>query len=167
VGDAARNQHPDNYAQIRTSAGEFYSGIGRVHCPAFDNDWIYFTSEGFNHLVYKTKKKPRDGRVQITRFRLLPRAKRILEIATTFQEYEETFKNVRSEHHGKSTERNVLVRAWGFVAILQNSRVRVVVRQIGNGKKEFYSVIPAWFVRQYRGIRIIETSTRDGLLGAE
>jgi hypothetical protein len=40
----------------------------------------------------------------------------------------------------------------------------VVIRQIGNGKKEFYSVIPAWFTRQYRNIKIIETSARGGLL---
>ena len=42
--------------------------------------------------------------------------------------------------------------------------MKVVIRQIGNGKKEFYSVIPAWFTRQCRNIRLVETSAKGGLL---
>jgi len=53
---------------------------------------------------------------------------------------------------------------WGFIAIVQKFRVKVVVRQVGNGKMEFQSVIPAWFVRQYREIKMIQNSTGAGLL---
>lgn len=43
-------------------------------------------------------------------------------------------------------------------------RIKVIVKQEGNGKLKFQSVIPAWFVRQYRDIRLIQTSTGRGLM---
>ena len=60
------------------------------------------------------------------------------------------------EKYGKTKTQNVLVRSWGLVAIINRFRLKVVIRQVGNGKKEFFSVIPAWLTRHYRDIKIIE-----------
>ena len=66
--------------------------------------------------------------------------------------------------HGKFVGMNVIVRCWGLIAIVNKFRVKVVVRQVGNGKMEFQSVIPAWFIKQYREIKMIQSSTGAGLL---
>ncbi|MCX6713555.1 MAG: hypothetical protein NTV48_00410 [Candidatus Vogelbacteria bacterium] len=157
----------NNYSEIRKQTAELYSSFGKVRCPALGNEWVHFTSEGFNHLIYKTKKKPRDLRVQIMKFELLGKAKFIIEKSTTFQEYEEYFDYLKIEKFGRKVYENTTVRCWGLVAIVKRFRVKVVIRQIGNGKKEFYSVIPAWFTKQYRDIKIIETVTKSGLLAED
>lgn len=151
-----------DYTTAREEALKLYHGFSKIQCPALGNEFVYFTSEGFNHLVYKEAKKPRPERVQMMRFDMLKKARFILETSTTFQEYEEGFESVVLEKHGKRVRENVVVCLWGFIAIVRKFRIKVVVRQIGNGNKHFYSVIPAWFTKHYRGIKYIETST--GLL---
>ena len=158
----------NDYPKLREQAQILYSSFNKVRCPALGNEWVHFTSEGFNHLVYIKKKKPRNKRVQIMKFELLEKAKFIIEKSTTFQEYEEDFEYIKVKKYGKSRHENVSVRYWGLVAIVKNRfRVRVVIKEVGNGKKEFYSVIPAWFTKQYRDIKIIETSTKGGLISEE
>ena len=70
---------------------------------------------------------------------------------------------VSVNRHGRHKNENTLVRAWGFVAVINRFRFKVVVQQIGNGKKQFYSVIPAWKTRQYRDIKMIETAPTGGV----
>ena len=101
------------------------------------------------------------------KFELLRKAKYITEKSTTFQEYEEFFKYITVQKFGKKVSENTIIRAWGLVAMVKRFRVKVVITQKGNGKKEFYSVIPAWFTRQYRDIKIIETSTQGGLFSED
>lgn len=38
---------------------------------------------------------------------------------------------------------------WCFEAVVENRRIKVIVRQVGNGKKHFWSVIPAWRKDRY------------------
>ena len=125
---------------------------------------MLFSNKEFNHLVYQTKKKPRDERVQITKFSLLSKAKQLLAISTTYQEYEEDIKPVKVRRHKKILHESALIKYWGLIAIIGKTRIKVVVRQTGDGKKEFYSVIPAWVARNYREIKLIENTVRGGLI---
>ena len=152
-----------DYLEIRKTAQELYATFKKVYCPALGGE-IHFNSEGFNHLIYERAKKERDKRTQILRFDMLEKAKFILETTTTYQEYEENIEYRKVNRHGKFIGMNIIVHCWGFVAIVQKFRVKVVIIQVGNGKMEFYSVIPAWFIRQYREIRMIQNSTGAGLL---
>jgi len=152
------------YENARAEAEEFYKSIGNVRCPALGSECVHFTSEGFNHLVYKaSKKQPRPESVQVMRFDLLPKAKLLLEQTTTFQEYEEEYRYLSVNRGGQYRKENMLVRAWGFIAIINRFRIKVVVEQVGNGKKHFYSVIPAWKTRQYRDITVIESAPAGGV----
>jgi len=153
-----------DYENKREEAEEFYKSVGNVRCAALGGECVHFTSEGFNHLVYKSgKKQPRHQSVQVMKFELLPKAMLLLEQTTTFQEYEEEYRYVAVNRHGGYRNENMLVRAWGFVAIINRFRLKVVVEQVGNGKKYFYSVIPAWKTRQYRDIKLIETAPTGGV----
>lgn len=151
-----------DYDHIKSEASTLYNTFVSVDSVAIGQK-VLFTSEGFNHLIYSAPKKMRDKRAQILRFDMLPKAKFILETSTTFQEYDEEIINKRVNRNGHWVPRNVLVRCWGFVAIVQKFRVKVVVTQEGNGAIKFLSVAPAWFTKQYRDIKIIETSVGKGL----
>jgi len=150
------------YEQIRKNAAKLYGTFGTIECPALGQS-VHFTSEGFNHLVYQAPKKERDKRAQILRFDMLEKAKFILEVSTTYQEYDEEILYKKVNRRGFWVPMNVVVRSWGFVAIVRKFRVKVVVTQEGNGAIEFLSVAPAWFTKQYRDIKLIETSTGKGL----
>ena len=151
-----------DYERIRQGAAELYGTFNPVECPALGQK-INFTSEGFNHLVYSSPKKMRDKRAQILRFDMLPKAKFILETSTTYQEYDEEIVNKKVNRRGYWVATNVLIRCWGFIAIVRKFRVKVVVTQEGNGAINFLSVAPAWFTKWYRDIKLIETSVGKGL----
>ena len=148
-------QDISNYDKIREDAHSFYQKIGAVRCPALNNEVVHFNAEGFNHLIYKGRRRERSKNDQITKFKLLPKAKTIVEISTTHQEYDESLTTIRKKRFGKTVEETTTVKYWGFVGIIQNFRVKVIVRQIGNGQKHFWSVIPAWITSHYRDIKLI------------
>lgn len=162
------NERLLEFDQYKAKAKAFYDGIGKIQCPALRNEWVHFTSEGFNHLIYRAgKKKPRDRKTQLMRFELLPMAKEVIERATTFQEYEESYRYRKVNRRGKYVDENTLYRAWGLVAIINKFRIKVVITQLGNGKKEFYSVMPAWVTRNYRNIKLIENAKGASLFSDE
>ena len=87
----------------------------------------------------------------------------MLETATTYQEYDDEMVFKKVNRRGRWVPMNVVVRAWGLVAIIRKFRIKVVVAQEGNGVIRFLSVAPAWFTKQYRDIKVIETSVGKGL----
>ncbi len=151
-----------DYEEIRKEAAKRYGTFGVTDCPALGQP-VRFTSQGFNHLIYSAPKKMRDKRAQILRFDMLEKGKFILDTSTTYQEYDEEIVYKKVNRRGFWVPMNVVVRCWGFVAIVRKFRVKVVVKQEGNGAIEFLSVAPAWFTKQYRDIKLIETSTGKGL----
>lgn len=151
-------QDTSNYEKIKENARNFYKKLGRIRCPAFNNEYVYFTSEGFNHLVYKNERRERNKNDQITKFKLLPKVKQIIEISTTFQEYDEGLIEVKRKKYKKRIDETMIVKYWGFVAIIKGFRIKVIVRQIGNGQKHFWSVIPGWSTYHYKDIKLISKS---------
>ena len=103
-------QDVSNYKKIRQDAQNFYQKIGAVHCPAINNELVHFAAEGFNHLVYKGKRCERNRDAQIMKFKLLPKAKALLTIATTYQEYDESLIEIRRERFKKTVQETVPVR---------------------------------------------------------
>ncbi len=148
------------YELTKVTASELYKTFGTIKCPAINTNSgeVVFTSEGFNHLIYRIKKQERHKKVQIMRFRLLPFAKKLLEKTTTIQEFEEYPREINTVHHGKHSKRFVQVKDYGFVGLIGKWRIKVVVRQIGEGKHQFCSVMPAWSTEYYRDIKIIRTT---------
>lgn len=150
----------NEYNKIREATQSFYQKINFIRCPALNHQPIHFQNDGFRHLIYKgnKKKSERDKRVQLMKFKLFPKAKDIIKITTTYQEYEEGLIEIIKKRKKKKVKESVIVKYWGFVAIIDNFRVKVVVRQIGNGNKHFWSTIPAWSKSHYRNIKILSKS---------
>lgn len=123
-------------SSFKNKARNVYFKIGAVKCPAFPKEKIIFNAKGFNHLFYKGDRSGRDKKEIFVRIKLLPLAVKLLKIATILQEeasYVGHFKNKRKEF-----------KFWVFEGVLEERRIKVVIRQIGQGRKHFWSVIPAW-----------------------
>jgi len=85
------------------------------------------TIKGFNHLIYKGARHERSKNDQITKFKLLSKAKNIIEISTTFQEFDESLTMIKKKKFKRIVEESATVKYWGFVAIINNFGVKVVV----------------------------------------
>ena len=78
------------YQRAKKHAHRFYQKIGRVLCPALNNEQIVFNNIGFNHLIRKLKLRSR--REQKRRFNLLRYAEKILNTEKIYLEYRQESK---------------------------------------------------------------------------
>ncbi len=99
---------------------------------AFPEEVIIFNAKGLNHIFYKSTRSRRKSSEISIRIKLLPRAIKLLNLMPLPQEESEYKKD------GK------MYNFWAFEGVIDNKRIKVIVRQIGNGKKHFWSVIPYW-----------------------
>lgn len=146
-----------SYDKIREDTRLFYSTIRPTYSPAFD-EMVYFTAEGFNHLIYKGSHTERDRSSQIMRFKLLARATKLIGYSTTYQEYEETLKEFQIKSHKRRVTKIKPVRYWGVIAIFEGRKIKVILRKIGDdGRLHFWSIVPAWMTNKYRDIKFFST----------
>ncbi len=103
-----------------------------VRSPAFPNEKVIFNAKGINHLIYKGNRSRREQSRILTNIRLLPRAIKVLKLMVYPQE--ET----------SYTRDGIKYKFWTFEAVVNKRRIKVIVRQVGRGRKHFWSVIPAW-----------------------
>lgn len=113
-----------SYGVLRKEAWDFYSQIGSVICPALNNEKVFFSRAGFNHILKKGR-TPRPKKDQIRRFKLLPYTKEILQgnNATVLFRQGET------------------ALFWEIATERNNRIMRVIVRQKKGGLKHFFSVM--------------------------
>jgi len=146
-----------NYEKLKRDTSNYYSTISRVYSPIF-NEEIVFNAEGFNHIVYKTTRTERERPSQILRFKLLPLAYKLIKLATTFQEFEETIKEFDVKKHKKKIKISKSVKYWGIIAIINNRKIKVILRKIGeNGKIHFWSIVPTWTTNKYRDVKFFSS----------
>lgn len=138
-----QNESKENTLQeVLARARAIYTQKSEVYCPYF-NQKIALTSDGFNHLQYKPNRQPRNVKVQILKLRLLRKALDVLSKTGTLQEYRQKIEKI-----GKRDERGFYqtknVQYWGFHAILNGykHKIKVIIRQVGDGKVMFWSVMP-------------------------
>lgn len=103
----------------------------------------------------------REESSQILRFKLLSLTKKLIGLSTTYQEFEESTKEVLVKKYKKKTRKSKVVKYWGLIAIIDKQKIKVIVRKIGdNGSLHFWSVIPAWTTNKYRDVKFF--TTMDG-----
>lgn len=146
-----------NYEKLREDARKFYISTRPVDSPAL-GEYVYFTAEGFNHIIFKGSRSERERSSQILRFKLLPKAVHLVGLSTTYQEYEETVKEFEVKSHKKKVHRSKPVKYWGLIAIIDGRKIKVILRKIGdNGQLHFWSIVPAWTTNKYRDMKLYST----------
>lgn len=145
-----------NYDTLRDETQSLYAATKPVHSPAL-NGTVTFTAEGFNHILFKGSRSKREQPSQIMRFKLFPRAVRLIEYANTFQEFEETSKEFEVRNGKKRVLKSKPIRYWGIIAIFEGRKIKVILRKIGDGQLHFWSIVPAWTTNKYRDAKFVTT----------
>lgn len=122
-----------NINVLKNKAYKRYKKIEKIYCP-YLKTYIVFNAKGFWHLIYSSRNKKRDLQSQKLRFQLLDKAVKILKITTTLQELQ--------------VERKVGIIYFGFIAITDIFKIKIIIKKVGNGKYFFWSVIPNWRTRR-------------------
>ena len=153
-------ENAPDYERQKTAAKDLYKSTGRVLSPAL-GERIAFTAESFNHILFQGSRSERGRSSQIMRFKLLPRAIRLIGHANTFQEFEETTREYEVKVRKKRRLRTKLVRYWGIIAIFEERKIKVILRKIGNGQIHFWSIVPAWTTNRHRDVMFVSTMKGD------
>ncbi len=138
-----------DYEQIKQKAYTDYSQIKPIRCPYLKQE-VSFTGKGFWHIVYRSQGKKREESAQIMRFRLLSKAVKLISRTATIQEYDSYTGEVPIRDHGKKVIKVITRQFFGYIAIIDEWKIKVIVRKDGNGKPYFWSVIPNWVTNKKR-----------------
>ena len=135
------------FDELKRRAEEFYKGLGEVHCP-YLKEKITFNAKGLEHLKFNSKNHARPLADQRTRLRLIHLAPEVIKSSHTIQglSHARVFEYIRSNARTECVLKDVTY--YEFIAIVEDrqekKRIRVVIKQIENGPKYFWSVIPFW-----------------------
>lgn len=128
--------------ETKERAEFLYKKQSEIYCPYFGMK-IILNSDGFNHLQHKPNRKVRDINVQITKLTLLKKALDIIPKAGTLQEYRSRLEKI-GKKQANGFYKTKTVQYWGFNALIDENKfnIRFIIKQIGDGKHIFWSVMP-------------------------
>lgn len=149
-----------NFKIEKEKAEILYKDLDSVYCPYFGEE-IFFNAKGLEHLKFKRKNHSRAIEDQFIRFKLLELAPKILKLSRTVQGISDrkVFELIRSNNRNEYKMVNVVY--FEFVAVLDDVRTRVVVKQVENSHKYFWSVIPYWKINKENGNRKIHNGNPE------
>ena len=133
----------EEFAQVLKKARALYSTIGAIRCPYF-GEKVHFNAQGLEHLRRKAWNRGREHFDQFMRLKHISRAPEILRLSRTVQGIEETHEWERRRRHGQWEKLLVSVTYYEFVAVLNQRRFKVIVKQLPAGERIFWSLIPFW-----------------------
>lgn len=112
----------------------YYKRIGSVFCPILQ-DTVYFTSSGFNHLLYKSNRKPRKLSERYMKLKCLEHAPEVIKKCNVISETRQLEKKI------KGRSKKVIYHELVY-GIKKGIKIRVIVEKIGAGKLKFFSAMP-------------------------
>ncbi len=142
------------FKEVKEKGEELYKALGEVFCP-FLKEKVSFGAQGLEHLKFKRREKARLEKDQYMRFKLLHLAPEILKSSHTLQGILETKKLERIRMNNRTDTVMKPVIYYEFIAVLKRNRVRIIVKQIENGQKFFWSIVPFWGMNEETMARIL------------
>lgn len=141
---------------VRSEAEEFYKSIGEIKCPYFQEK-IAFNAKGWEHICFQRLRQARPHQDQYIRFRLIGLAPKIIQASHTLQGISARKSFERERTHGRWEAVMRSSRYYEFVAVINEYRVRVIVKEVENGPKYFWSIIPFWKMDKITGRRLMHS----------
>ena len=145
-----------DFEEIKIKAEEIYKNIKEIYCPYF-KEKISFNSKGLEHLKFKRKEKTRGVEDQYMRLKLLHLAPEILKMSHTLQGVLETKKFEKVRMHGRTDTVLKPVNYYEFIAVVKRNRIRVILKEVDQGEKFFWSIIPFWGMNDTTMARILHS----------
>lgn len=133
-----------DFEKVKQEAEALYETIDNVPCPYFGGEKIAFNAKGIRHLKFKSDEKARPRLDQYARLKLLYLAPHILKLSHTVQGVWKTKQFELQKSHSRWERQLKEVCFYEFMAVLDNVRVKVIVKEVAGGEKHFWSIIPFW-----------------------
>lgn len=138
----------EEFSAVRGKAESFYKGLDSVVCPYF-HEKVNFNTDGFEHIKLKAWNRARARPVQFMRLKLIHMAPEVIKSSRTLQGIWRTKLPIRRKRHGKWEAVFTEVTYYEFIAVLEDRRVKVIVKQLQGGEKFFWTLIPSWGIDQF------------------
>lgn len=119
-----------DYQSLQYNIEKDYRTWSSVYCP-YLQEHVYFNIKGLRHIKFKSWRKARLLEDRRVRLRYLHLAPTIVRKSHTLQEY-------------KTSTNTPATLYYAFVAILENVRLKIIVKQEPGKKPYFWSIIPFW-----------------------
>lgn len=145
----------ESFDFIKAKAESFYKSIGSVRCPYF-NESIGFNAKGLDHIKFKKWNKTRSVSDQYMRLKHVGLAPKVISKSATLQGQSITKEIEKIKINNRWEKKLVNVYYFEFIAIFDGVRVRIILKQIENGDKYFWSIIPFWHVN-LRGEKLLNS----------
>lgn len=133
----------ENFEEVRIKSENFYKTLTQIYCPYF-REKIFFNSQGLEHLKFKQPRKARSQQDQYMRLKLLHLVPVVIKASSTLQGISETKRFEKVRIHSRTDIILKMVTYYEFVAVIEKIRVKIIVKQIDNGNRFFWSIIPYW-----------------------
>ena len=117
--------------RVKKSSEEEYKKTGSIFCPYLKKN-VAFNARGLEHIKFKGRNKARSKEDQYVRLRCLPLAEKIIALSHTLQGFQERNELVNVKRN-KWTHEMQSVAYYEFIAVIQDVRVRVIIKQIKGG----------------------------------
>ena len=135
----------ENFQEVKLKGEELYKSLDCIHSPFLKKD-ICFNSQGLEHLKFKRPRQSRPQQDQYMRFKLLHLAPKILEKSSTLQGVMETKGFEKIRRHSRTDTIAMEIKYYEFIAVIEEVRVKVIVKEIYGSLPIFWSIIPFWGV---------------------
>ena len=149
-----------DFEEVKAKAEALYAAVDAVYCPYFGKE-VVFNAKGWEHVKFKGRDRARSRHDQYVRFKLFPLAQEVLQKSHTVQGIWKTKKfephktNSRWEHILKE------IVFHEFIAVLENVRLKVVVKETREEERYFWSVIPFWKVDATNSKRVLHSGNPE------
>lgn len=147
----------EDFEAVKIKAEEFYATLSSVRCPYFQDD-VAFNVKGIKHLKFKEDEVARPRRDQYSRLKLLYLAPEVLKLSRTVQGIWQTRRFEIQKTHNRWEKVLEDVIFYEFMAVLENVRVKVIVKEVAGGGRYFWSVIPFWGINKETSKRILHSN---------
>lgn len=149
-----------DFNEVKAKTEAFYKTIGKICCPYFQED-IAFNAKGLRHLKFKSDQQARLREDQYTRLKLIQLATEVLKKSHTVQGVWQTrkFEDIKTNSRWERLMREVVF--YEFIAVLDNVRIKVIVKEMHGGEKHFWSVIPYWGIDKMNSKRVLHSGNPE------
>jgi len=153
-------KNEEDFSKVKEEIEKFYHSIKEIRCPYFEEN-IIFNAKWLRHLKFKSDQKARTNKEQYTRLKLLKLAPEVLKKSHTIQGKWETkkFEEQKTNKRWEKILKEVIF--YEFIAIMENIRVKVILKEVHGGVKYFWSVIPFWNIDKNSGRRVLSSGDPD------
>lgn len=149
-----------DFLAVKEKAEAFYHTIGSVRCPYFGEN-IAFNAKGIRHLKFKLDQQARPRQDQYSRLKLLHLAPEVLKLSRTVQGVWHTKRFEIQKTNSRWEKLLKPVSFYEFIAVLDSVRLKVIVKEVADGEKHFWSVIPFWGIDAENSKRILHSGHPD------